>query len=78
MSRRSGELVRLEHTLARIRAHCDGIEIAMRLGGPIGADAAQGIAHTGVEAAMLIAKHDAYELAERGSPPITNGEGSRR
>jgi hypothetical protein len=72
--RREGEAVRLRHTLARLRAHCDSIEIAMRLGGSIGGDTAQGIAQTGVEAAMLIAKHDAYELAARDAAPPSNSE----
>ena len=47
MKRSEGESIRLKHTLERMRSHIDSIEVAMRLGGPIGADAAQGFAHTG-------------------------------
>ena len=65
MNRSQGERVRLEHSLQRLRAQIDAIEVALRLPGPVGLDIAQGLMEGAGEIAMQIAKHDAYDLFEK-------------
>lgn len=64
-SRRDGERVRLEQAIGRMRANLGGLEIALRLGGHIGTEVAQGVMNGAVDIAMTIAKHDAYDQVER-------------
>ncbi len=68
MNRRDGERERLRHSLAQLRAAADSIDIAMRYGGPLGTEIAQTLTLTAIAAAMQIAKHDAFVLAESDTP----------
>ena len=68
--RKEGERTRLEHSLPRLRAHIDAIELALKLPGPIGVDVAQGLVQGALEIAIQIAKHDAFELAEHDAKKI--------
>ncbi len=70
-TRREGERVRVRHAIERMRAHLGGLEVALRLPTPIGTEAAEGITRTALEIAMNIAKHDAYDQAERDALPRT-------
>lgn len=59
-----GERERLAHSIARLRGALRSLEIGLGAGGVIGLDAAHAVAHTGVEIACQIARHDAYLFAE--------------
>lgn len=74
-TRDQGEWIRLRHATDRLRAHLDGLDTALRLGGPIGTEVAQGIAQTAVEMAMQIAKHDAYAMAASDAADRREEEG---
>ncbi len=63
MSRADGERVRLVHSIARMRATLDGLELAIGMGGPVGLEAAQAVILTATEIALQVAKLDAYDLA---------------
>jgi hypothetical protein len=63
VKRSDGEKVRLAHVLDRMRAMLESFYVPKT--GPIGQDVAQAIQLTANEFASIIAKHDAYELAER-------------
>ena len=65
MKRSQGERVRLGHSIARHRAQLDGIDTALKLPGPIGAEIAQAIVQGALELAMQITRHDAFDLAEQ-------------
>jgi hypothetical protein len=62
--RSDDERARMKHTIDRLRATLDAVEVALALRGPFGTEAAQAITQTSTELACQIAKHDAYELAE--------------
>ena len=66
MSRSGDERVRLAHTISRLRACIDGLEVALRDEHvPIGLDASQAVAMTAVEVSAVVARLDAYTRAER-------------
>ena len=66
MSRSGDERVRLAHTIARLRACIDGLEVALRDEHvPIGLDASQAVVMTAVEVSTVVARLDAYTRAER-------------
>lgn len=66
MKRSKGERVRLDHALARMRAALDAIDSAgvLLVDLPIGQETSQAIATTALEIATIIARHDAYMIAE--------------
>jgi hypothetical protein len=65
--RSRGERIRLEHATARLHASLGAPDTALTMSGPIGHEAAQAIVTNAIEIAMLIARHDAFEIAERGT-----------
>lgn len=70
MTRSAGERERLAHSLSRLRASVESVEMALALGGPVGQDA-QVIVQTAVEVASQLWRLDAFQLAEEDaeSPP---------
>lgn len=65
MKRSEGERVRMRQAISNMRAHLQGLEVALGLDGPIGQEASQGIVMAAFQLSTLIAKHDAYDLAEQ-------------
>lgn len=63
--RQDGERTRLAHSIPRLRAILDGLEVAMRGTYPIGTDVAQAVVEGALNVAMTIARHDAFEIAGR-------------
>lgn len=57
------ERTRIKHTVSRLRAMLDSLEIALTMPGPIG-EAGNAIAQTGTEIAVEVARADAYERVE--------------
>lgn len=66
-TRSAGERKRLEHSIARLRANVDAVELALAVGGPVGQDA-QVIVQTAVEVASQLWRLDAFDLAQRDTP----------
>ena len=64
MKRSDGERTRLVHSIAQLRASIEGLEVGLRLGGPLGLEPAQTITQWAIAIACQIAKHDAFQLAE--------------
>lgn len=62
--RSKGELLRLELTKKRLLTTLESLDLAVKLGGFIGTDMAQQVAHTANDLAMIISRHDAYLFAE--------------
>ncbi len=63
-SRIKGERERLAHAIKRLRGIIEGLEISLRLPGPIGADAAQAIHTSALEITASIARHDIFSMLE--------------
>lgn len=59
-----GEVLRLRHTLDRMRGAMSAIEGAIANGGPIGNETAEGLQATTTNLVIQIAKHDAFLLME--------------
>ena len=64
MLRSEAERVRLKHAISRMRGILDGLEMAMRLPGPIGYEASNALVLGTAEVTGQIAKHDAFVLVE--------------
>lgn len=67
ISRSVGERVRFKHALSRLHANVDSLNVALKLAhvGSIGQDCVQALQTTTSEIAAIVARHDAYALAER-------------
>lgn len=74
MTRKEGEILRLRHAILRARASLEGLEIAISLGGPIGYDVGESVVSSATAIFGCIAKHDAFELAERDASDDASDE----
>lgn len=63
--RSEAERVRLEGSIRNLRGLIDGVETAVKLGGPIGTDVAQALLTGSASLALQLARHDAYDLYEQ-------------
>jgi hypothetical protein len=72
---RNGERIRLTHSLKRAHTVLDQLEIALRMPGPIGAEASSALMSAAIDISNQIAKHDAYLRAEELAGLPEDGDG---
>ena len=69
-----GEEARIQHSLTRLRANIDNVDLALDLGGPAG-DVAQVLVQTAVEVASQLWRRDAYQLVESEATELPSNSG---
>lgn len=65
MKRSQCEIIRLRHSISRMRACIDSIARNIDSAELFGAECVEALTSTAVEVSMQIAKHDAYLTAEK-------------